>query len=137
MTGQIYSAPFEVSDGMIIRAVADEDGKDEISEETVFVVKSSVPEVVIDIIDTTQTDKYIDFELNIVSSIESLPQSAVLIYAEYDSYGIFVKMVYDNITLDETDTIVSKRIYKTYPSSKIKIMLWSSIDSMIPLSEAV
>ena len=125
-----YSEGFEVCPGMIIRAVAAETGKDEVSDEAILSLENNDYKAIIDIIDCSDNAKYADYELNIVSTEKT---DALLICAEYKG-GRLAGLEMMPMSLLAGDNAVSKRFTRTAENSEFKLMLWNSAESMKPLA---
>lgn len=125
-----YSEGFEVCPGMIIRAVAAETGKDEVSDEAILSLDNNDYKAIIDIIDCSDNAKYADYELNIVSTEKT---DALLICAEYKG-GRLAGLEMMPMSLLAGDNAVSKRFTRTAENSEFKLMLWGSAESMKPLA---
>ncbi len=135
LTGIRYSVPFDVCDGMIIRAITSDASKDEISDETITEVSIKVSECLIDIIDIYETDEYIEYYINIVTEEAALPKSTIMLFAEYDSQNNFKTVYIKPLNLLESDTVIFEKLQKSGADTYFKIMLWESLQSIKPVAK--
>lgn len=137
MTGIEYTVPFEVCDGMVIRAIAVDDAKDEVSDEAILVVQIKTEKYILDLIDIQETDAYNEYSINIVCNNTASPKDAMLIFAEYNQNGEFLSLSNYKITINDTDTIINKKINKTQRESYFRIFLWETLENCMPLSKSI
>ena len=134
ITGTPYTTPFAVAEGMVIKAIAKQDNKDEYSD----IAELKVPKndnVAITPIDVYYDGTNINYEF-FVESNKSI--YGILMLAVYDSYGKMTTLFEADTLSGETEKLidgslsVSDKDYNT-----CKAMLWNSYHEMKPLANAV
>ena len=136
VTGILYTKPFEVDAGMIIRAISAEKGKDEVSDECILRPQSGTTPYILDVIDAEEGANEIKYNLNIIAPDEERVTDGIIIFAEYDGSGRFVKMQSEKVDLTADEQYLTRTITKKYADGNIKIFLWNVFEGMIPLAES-
>ncbi len=136
VTGILYTQPFEIDANMIIRAIAAETDKDEVSDECIVRPRSSSVPYIIDIIDFEESADTVTYNINIVAQDAERQDNGIIIFAEYDGGGKFVKMLSEKIDLSADERYITKSVRKDNPENNIKIFLWNVFKDMLPLAES-
>ncbi len=127
---KIYTEPFEVSGGTVIKAIAKESDKDEYSNMVTYTVPARL-EAEIVTLDMFRNGKEYIYAFNVESAQEV---SGKFIICLYDESGRYVAAEIQNID-NEVEYCAEGVIVSDTVATDFKAFLWSDMASMTPLAE--
>ncbi len=129
--GILYTAPFEVEDGMVIKAIAKQQDKDEYSDIEIYKVSDSADIRIVPLEIFKDGNKYF-YSLN-VEALDAITGKAIIAF--YDDKKL-IDMVCEDIT-EQTEHYIESNVTLNETATKYKAFVWRGIESLNPLAEYI
>jgi len=130
--GIVYTGPFTVPYGTIVRAVAKETDKDESSDIVSYVVTKSDFAHITELSWYTENDLLYEFEFYVESFTSG---NGYFITALYNDKGLLVGSSVNKISSDITELVVTGTVTATETPASYKAFIWRDLTNYEPVSD--